>query len=79
MYVYIKAIRHVLSIERNNAIMGSFGNMLFILGLVDFSVVVIAVEPHSKIKGLDNVSGCKHKAFLNSVQNIVSMYLVFLK
>eukprot|EP00105_Crassostrea_gigas_P041969 XP_019926117.1 PREDICTED: ryncolin-1-like [Crassostrea gigas] len=31
--------------------MGSFGNMLFILGLVDFSVVVIAVELHSKIKG----------------------------
>eukprot|EP00105_Crassostrea_gigas_P034561 XP_019918709.1 PREDICTED: ryncolin-1 [Crassostrea gigas] len=30
--------------------MGSVGNMLFILGLVDFSVVVIAVEPHSKIK-----------------------------
>lgn len=52
MYLYILALGNVLSIERNNAIMGSFGNMLFILGLVDFSVVVIAVEPHSKIKGM---------------------------
>lgn len=52
MYMYIRAIRNGMSIERNNAIMASFGNMLFIFSLVDFFVIVIAVDPHSKIKGM---------------------------
>lgn len=52
VYVYIKAIRHALSIESNDAIMGCFASMFFIFGLVDCFVLVIAVEPHSKIKGI---------------------------
>lgn len=51
-YMYIKAIRHALSIESNDAIMGCFARMFFIFGLVDCFVLVIAVEPHSKIKGI---------------------------
>ncbi|XP_052706750.1 techylectin-5B-like [Crassostrea angulata] len=31
--------------------MGYFGNIFFIICLVDYFVIVIAVEPHSKIKG----------------------------
>lgn len=50
--MYIKAIRHALSIESNDAIMGCFASMFFIFGLVDCFVLVIAVEPHSKIKGI---------------------------
>ncbi|XP_052706779.1 uncharacterized protein LOC128182222 [Crassostrea angulata] len=51
MYMHIKAIRNVSSIESNNAIMGSFRSMFFIFGLVDYFVIGIAVEPHSTIKG----------------------------
>lgn len=52
VYMYIKAISNVLSIESNNAIMGCFASMFFIFGLVDCFIIVIAVEPHSKIKGI---------------------------
>lgn len=34
--------------------MGLFGNIFFIFGLVDYFVIVIAVEPRLKIKGMDN-------------------------
>lgn len=36
--------------------MGSFRNMFFIFGLVDYFVIGIAVEPHSTIKGMDEFS-----------------------
>lgn len=39
--------------------MGLFGNIFFIFGLVDYFVIVIAVEPHLKIKGMDNVYSVK--------------------
>lgn len=53
--MYIKAIRNVLLIESNNAIMGSFRNMFFIFGLLDLFVMGIALEPHSSIKGMDKL------------------------
>lgn len=39
--------------------MGLFGNIIF--GLVEYFVIVIAVEPHLKIKGMDNVFYIKSK------------------
>lgn len=36
--------------------MVSLRSMLFIFGLVDYFVIGIAVEPHSKIKGMDKFS-----------------------
>lgn len=54
--MYIKALRNALSIQSNNAIMVSFWNMFFTFGLVDYFVIGIAVEPHSKIKGMDKFS-----------------------
>ena len=63
MYMHIKAIRNVSSIESNNAIMGSFRSMLFIFGLVDYFVIGIAVEPHSTIKGMDKFSIFKNILF----------------
>lgn len=49
--------------------MGLFGNIFFIFGLVDF-VIVIAVEPHLKIKGMGNV-------FYRKVKYSKSVSLVF--
>lgn len=43
----------------------SFGNMLFISGLVDYFVILIAVDPRIQIKGKDNVQRYKG---LHSVQ-----------
>lgn len=55
--MYIKAIRNVLLVfaDSNNTIMGSYKNMFFIFGLVDYFVIGITVEPHIQIKGKDNV------------------------
>lgn len=50
--MYIKAIRNVHPLKVKTP---SFGNMLFISGLVDYFVIVIAVDPHVQIKGKDNV------------------------
>lgn len=50
----------------------SFGNMLFISGLVDYFVIMIAVDPHVQIKGKDNVKRYKG---LYSVQK--RLYVVF--
>lgn len=56
--MYIKAIRNVLLVfaDSNNAIMGSYKNMFFIFGLVDYFVIGFAVGPHSTIKGMDKFS-----------------------
>lgn len=54
--MYIKALRNTLSIQSNNAIMVLIRNMFFTFGLVDYFVIGIAVEPHSKIKGMDKFS-----------------------
>lgn len=63
MYIYIKAIRNVLSIESKYAIMGSFASIFFICGLVDYFEIGIAVEPHSTIKGMDKFSIFKNILF----------------
>lgn len=56
LYVYVYKNNYKCpSIESNNAVMGLFGNIFFIFGLVDYFVIVIAVEPHLEIKGMDTV------------------------
>lgn len=62
MYVYVyKNNLKCLFIESYNVIMGFFGYIFFIFGLVDNFVIVIVVEFYLKIKGMDNVFYRKSK------------------
>lgn len=48
-----KSNQKCLSIESNNAIMGSLEIcFFFIFCFVDYFVIVISLKPHSKVKGI---------------------------